>query len=154
MLMDQKTQYCLLSALPQTDLYIPYTFHQNPSRKKTQNCPKQFLKKNIVGGFTLYDFKIYYRKRLYFDSYFTPYWASQVALMVKNPHTNSRDEEFWAGKIPWRRAWQPSPVLLPGKFHRQRSLVGYNPWGREQLDTTGYCTVHHIISPKLSQNEL
>ena len=74
--------------------------------------------------------------------------------MVKNPHTNSRDEEFWAGKIPWRRAWQPSPVLLPGKFHRQRSLVGYNPWGREQLDTTGYCTVHHIISPKLSQNEL
>jgi len=58
--------------------------------------------------------------------------------MVKNPQANSRDEEFWVGKIPWRRAWQPTPVLLPGKFHRQRSLVGYNPWGREESDTTGY----------------
>ena len=29
-------------------------------------------------------------------------------------------------KIPWRRKWQPTPVLLPGKFHGQRSLVGYS----------------------------
>ena len=32
--------------------------------------------------------------------------------------------------IPWRRKWQPTPVLLPGKFHGLRSLVGYSPWGR------------------------
>jgi len=32
-------------------------------------------------------------------------------------------------KIPWRRAWQPTPVFLPGKAHGQRSLVGYSPWG-------------------------
>ena len=32
--------------------------------------------------------------------------------------------------------WQPTPVLLPGKSHGQRSLVGYSPWGREKLDTT------------------
>ena len=31
-------------------------------------------------------------------------------------------------KIPWRRKWQPTPVLLPGKSHGQRSLVGYSPW--------------------------
>ena len=31
----------------------------------------------------------------------------------------------WVGKIPWRRAWQPTPVFLPGKFHGQRNLVGY-----------------------------
>ena len=31
------------------------------------------------------------------------------------------------GKIPWRRAWQPTPVFLPGKFNGQRSLVGYSP---------------------------
>ena len=36
----------------------------------------------------------------------------------------------------WRRQWQPTPVLLPGKFHGRRSLVGYNPWGREESDTT------------------
>ena len=33
--------------------------------------------------------------------------------------------------------WQPTPVLLPGKFHGQRSLVGYSPWGRKESDTTG-----------------
>ena len=35
----------------------------------------------------------------------------------------------WVGKILWRK-WQPTPVLLPGKSHGQRSLVSYSPWGR------------------------
>ena len=34
----------------------------------------------------------------------------------------------WVGRIPWRRKWKPTPVFLPGKFHGQRSLVGYSPW--------------------------
>ena len=37
----------------------------------------------------------------------------------------------WAKKIPWRRKWQLTPVFLPGKFHRQRSLVGYSPLGHK-----------------------
>ena len=37
---------------------------------------------------------------------------------------------------PWRRKWQSTPVLLPGKSHGQRILVGYGPWGRKELDTT------------------
>ena len=40
----------------------------------------------------------------------------------------------WVGKIPWRRAWQPTPVLLPGESHRQRSLAGYSPWGCKESD--------------------
>ena len=32
----------------------------------------------------------------------------------------------WVGKVPWRRAWQPTPVFLPGDSHGQRSLVGYS----------------------------
>ena len=36
----------------------------------------------------------------------------------------------WVRKIPWRREWQPTPVFLPEESHRQRSLVGYSPWGR------------------------
>ena len=36
----------------------------------------------------------------------------------------------WVRKIPWRRKWQPTPVLLPGESHGGRSLVGYSPWGR------------------------
>ena len=35
-----------------------------------------------------------------------------------------------------RRQWHPTPVLLPGKSHGRRSLVGCNPWGREESDTT------------------
>ena len=42
----------------------------------------------------------------------------------------------WVGKIPWRRAWQPTPVFLPGESHGQRSLVGYSPRGRKESDTT------------------
>ena len=41
----------------------------------------------------------------------------------------------WVEKIPWRREWQPTPVLLPGKSHGWRSLVGYSPWGCKELDS-------------------
>ena len=36
----------------------------------------------------------------------------------------------------WRRKWQPTPVLLPGKSHGRSSLVGYSPWSRKESDTT------------------
>ena len=42
----------------------------------------------------------------------------------------------------WRRQWQPTPVLLPGKSHGQRSLVGCSPWGREESDTTERLPFH------------
>ena len=40
------------------------------------------------------------------------------------------------GKIPWRRAWQPTPVFLPGESLGWRSLAGYSPWGLKELDKT------------------
>ena len=43
----------------------------------------------------------------------------------------------WVRKIPWRRKWQPTPVVLPGKSHGQKSLVGYNPWGHNESSETG-----------------
>ena len=42
----------------------------------------------------------------------------------------------WVGKIPWRRACQPTPVFLPGESHGQRSLAGYSPWGCKELNMT------------------
>ena len=42
----------------------------------------------------------------------------------------------WVRKIPWRRAWQPTPLFLPGESHGQRSLVGYSPWGHKESDMT------------------
>ena len=42
--------------------------------------------------------------------------------------------------------WQPTPVLLPGKSHGRRSLVGCSPWGREELDTTERLHFHFSLS--------
>ena len=44
-------------------------------------------------------------------------------------------------KLFWRREWQPTPVFLPGKFHGQRSLVGYSPWSHKRSDTTERLTL-------------
>ena len=56
-------------------------------------------------------------------------WASQVALVVKNPLANAGRHKRcrldpWVRKIPWRRAQQPTPVFLPGESYGQSSLVG------------------------------
>ena len=52
----------------------------------------------------------------------------------------------WVGKIPWRRKWQPTPVLLPGEFHGGRSLVGYSPRGRKELDMTEWLHFHFTLT--------
>ena len=51
----------------------------------------------------------------------------------------------WVGKIPWNRKWQPIPVLLPGKSHDQRSLVGYSPWDRKESDMTEHARMLYNI---------
>ena len=50
----------------------------------------------------------------------------------------------WVRKIPWRRAWQLTPVFLPGESHGQRSLEGYSPQGRKESDTTEGLNHRHI----------
>ena len=45
-----------------------------------------------------------------------------------------------------RRQWQPTPVLLPGKSHGQRSLVGCSPWGRQESDLTERLRFHFSLS--------
>ena len=62
-----------------------------------------------------------------------PWWLQQerICLQCGRPGFDP-----WVGKIPWRRAWQPTPVFLPGESHGQRSLVGCSPWGCKESDTT------------------
>ena len=68
--------------------------------------------------------------------------------MVENPLANAGDArdlgfQLWVRKIPWRRKWQPTPIFLPGKFHGQRSLVGYIQAMRlQEWDTTSYARMH------------
>ena len=42
----------------------------------------------------------------------------------------------WIGKIPWKRKQQPTPVSFTDKSYGQRSLAGYSPWGRKELNMT------------------
>ena len=67
--------------------------------------------------------------------------ASQGALMVKNPPANAARHKrhrfnSWIRKVSWRRAWQPTPVFLPGESDRRRSLSGFSQWCHKECDTT------------------
>ena len=58
-------------------------------------------------------------------------------------------QETWVLSLGWvdplRRKWQPTPLSVPGKFHGQRSLVGYSPWGRRVLDMTEWLSQAHTM---------
>ena len=61
--------------------------------------------------------------------------------MVKNQSASAGDVKdvgsiLGLGRFPWRRAWQPTLVFLPGESHGQRSLAGYSPQGRTESDMT------------------
>ena len=55
----------------------------------------------------------------------------------------------WAGKIPWRRKWEPTPVFLPQKSHVQRSLVGCSPWGCREPDCIVFVVVETLSCVQL-----
>ena len=55
----------------------------------------------------------------------------RICLRCRRPGFNP-----WVRKIPWRRKWQPTPLFLPGKTYGWRSLAGYSPWGRKELEVT------------------
>ena len=81
------------------------------------------------------------------------YGASLVAQMVKNlPQCRRPGFDHWVGKIPWRGEWPPTPVFLPGEYHGQRSLAGYSPWGRKELDMTERLTHTHTHTHTTRQN--
>ena len=76
--------------------------------------------------------------------HFSPLKAPSLPLALGTPHYSSFPSAIsllfpllicpLLGDV-WRRKWHPTPVLLPGKSHGRRSLVGCSPWGREELDT-------------------
>ena len=70
----------------------------------------------------------------YIWKYRLPWWLknSKVSCLLRG----RPGFDPWVGKILWRRKWQPTPILLPGKPHGWRSLVSYSPWGCKELDKT------------------
>ena len=68
-------------------------------------------------------------------------WFKKGGVVVKNlpakaGNTKRHRLYLWVGKMPWSRKQHPIPVFLPGKFHGQRSLVSYSPWGHKESDMT------------------
>ena len=84
--------------------------------------------------------------------------ASQVVLVLgKEPTCQCRGCKrcrFYPcfGNIPWRRAWQSTPLLLPGESHGQRSLAGYSPWDLKESCMTK--ATYHTRQPTLPWAEL
>ena len=77
------------------------------------------------------------------------YVPSWVAPLVKESPCQCRKYkrcrfDHRVRKIPQRRKWQPILVVLPGESHRQRSLVGYRPWGHKELDMTERAHTHAL----------
>ena len=60
-----------------------------------------------------------------------------MALVIKKPPAYTGDMRHgfdpWVRKIPWKRKWQLTPILLPGESHGQRSLASYSPESHKQL---------------------
>ena len=74
-------------------------------------------------------------------------WLSSSSSSVKESACQQRRCKRcrfnpWVGKIPWRRNWQHTPIVLSGKLHGQRSLVGYSPQGCKELDTSEHGTFY------------
>ena len=86
------------------------------------------------------DYPFYVRevRKLAPDFVYIVYGVLRVRTLWTTTNIEKVTESFdpWAGKIPWRRQWQPTPVLLPGASHGRRSLVGYSLQGRKEADTT------------------
>ena len=76
--------------------------------------------------------------------------AKNLLAMQEMQETRVQKPEFnhWVRKIPWSRKWQPTPAFWPGKFQGQRSLVGYSPWGRKELDRTEKLTLFLLQNKK------
>ena len=71
-------------------------------------------------------------------------WATWASLVVQSIEPACQLQEMQVRPLgqedPLDKEWLPNPVFLPGEFHGQRSLVGYSPWGPEELDTTEQLT--------------
>ena len=76
--------------------------------------------------------------------------ASLVTQTIKNPPAMRETWVHpWAQKTPWRREWQPTPEFWSGEFHGQRSLAGYNSWGRRELEIAEWLPLSLSWAPKV-----
>ena len=98
----------------------------------------------ILGWFFL---SLVIGKHLNFSSFYTLLGCFPCGVVVKNFPANAGDAgergfDPCVRNILWGRACQPTPVLLPGESHGQRSLTGYSPWGCKELNTIEWLSIY------------
>ena len=106
-------------------------FHVSRKVAGTTACPRSYCRSHTAGwGFVI----IFQGGRLIIATEILSTTGFPGCSVVKSPSANTGDNrlEPWVRKIPWRRKWYPTPILLPGKSHSQRSLVGYSPGGHKR----------------------
>ena len=101
---------------------------RNPSTTKKLRIQRN-LKNNLLSSYCLL-FNLFFNLNLLYSSPIGFFFFFSLSIYRKS----------------WRRRWHPTPVLLPGKSHGQRSLVDCNPWGREESDTTEHLPFHFSLS--------
>ena len=83
------------------------------------------------------------------------HWGNNTGLRAEKYQTifKTQIRTWWNSKVPHciyiqlgRKRWHPTPILLPGKSHGRRSLVGWSQWGREESDTTERLPFHFSLS--------
>ena len=77
-----------------------------------------------------------------YNEQWASWWLSGKRTCLQRRRRKRYGFKSWIGKIPWRRAWQPTPVSQPGEFHGQRSLAGYSPCGHKESDMIKHSTNH------------
>ena len=84
-------------------------------------------------------------KHTQYQNHFSPLFLHQV-LKYKMSKKFGKLNIWLASLLIRRRQWHPTPVLLPGKSHGRRSLVGCSPWGCKESDTTEQLHFHFSLS--------
>ena len=112
------------------ETWVPSLVWEDPLEEDTATPLQYSCLENPHGQRILGDYSPWSHKEL--DT------TERLSTAQHSQSRRHRREGFhpWVGKIPWRRAWQPTPVFLPGEFHGQRSLTGYSPDGCKESDMT------------------
>ena len=106
---------------------------------KFNNKENMWLRSRCISKYVFEDFLTIVNEILNISGFPGGSNGGEFACQCRRPERCWFDR--WVGKIPWWRAWKPTPVFLAGESHGQRSLSGYIPWGRKELDTTEWLTL-------------